>query len=403
MPKRWSFEASKESSLAPVNVYLSHIGVVMYMLKTRLEIATSISLLSGQGKEPSELDVEAIFHLASYLLTTATVGLTFYPGSDGVNSLVNYLGFADAAFDVHLDSRSRYGWLVKQDDSEGGAILANSKKEAGPPSDSACTSEVGSLCELIKDIVVIRGIAEELGYVQDSPTIIGEDNQSVCQLTEKLNGKGKRIRHVKRHINFVASYIESKVIQLRQVKSVDQEANVLTKILSSVREHWRETERLLGSSKEITLIQSIVSGKHSFQDTSRPSVAFAATLDRDSVQDILDKFISAMSTNFDSYEDDLYRNGMITVVNSYMNECHQGDSWRESVIEEGKKLTEQRSTSLQRYISESFDDNDYMKSQRLHDYGHDNKKRCIGNLMSKEGTLRRKETRNERRILKKNN
>ena len=86
-----------------------------------------------------------------------------------------------------------------------------------------------------------------------------------------------------------------------------------------------------------------------------------------------------------------------------MNECHQGDSWRESVIEEGKKLTEQRSTSLQRYISESFDDNDYMKSQRLHDYGHDNKKRCIGNLMSKEGTLRRKETRNERRILKKNN
>ena len=88
MPREWSLEASEKSPPSNVNEYLSHIGVTMYMLKTRLEIATSISLLSGQGKSPSELDVHAIFHLASYLLTTATVGLTFYPGSDGMDRLM---------------------------------------------------------------------------------------------------------------------------------------------------------------------------------------------------------------------------------------------------------------------------------------------------------------------------
>ena len=332
MPREWSLEASEKSPPSNVNEYLSHIGVTMYMLKTRLEIATSISLLSGQGKSPSELDVHAIFHLASYLLTTATVGLTLYPGSSGMDSMISYLGFADAAFDVHQDSKFRYGWLIKQGESEGGSIIAKSKKETGPPSDSACTSEVRSLCELIKDIVVIRGIAEELGYRQDQSTIVGEDNQAVCQLTRGLNGKGKRIRHIIRYIHFATAYVESKIIELRQVKSIDQEANVLTKILPSAREHWREAKRLLGKSKEISLIQAIVAGGNKKCNVIAEANMVVINEMANNPGEELEQFINKIMSKVQGTNDDNYIRGIMTVVNTYINESQQDESWRESII-----------------------------------------------------------------------
>ena len=73
--------------------------------------------------------------------------------------------------------------MAKQGDEKSGAFAAKSKKEIGPPSDSACTAEMGSLFEMVKDTVVNRDILAEIGFPQSQPTIIKEDNQSVCQLT----------------------------------------------------------------------------------------------------------------------------------------------------------------------------------------------------------------------------
>ena len=352
MPKEWTPQDSKASTPISVNIFLGHVGTIMYILKTRLEVSTSISILSGKGKNPTEMDNLAAFHLARYLITTATVGLTFYPGTNGVKEIISYIGNADAAFDIDLDSKSRYGWMVKQANTKGGAFLAKSKKESGPPSDSTCTAEIGSLCEVVKDVIVVRGIAEELGYLQQLPTIIGEDNQSVCHLTKDLNGKtGKRCRHIQRHIAFVAGYIQQKIIQLKQVTSREQEANILTKILTSAIEHWRETERLLGESAEITVLQQIVSGKKSVKSVQ--GLVFSSLMTHTNEdfnrEKIIEDFISLMSTNH--IADDEYIRGVMTLLNTYNNESNQQEDWHKMIVQEGIEATENKRCS-NKFISD---------------------------------------------------
>jgi hypothetical protein len=387
LPREWTPEASKNSPPVTVNDFLADVGTIMYILRTRLDIGTSISILSGKGKSPTELDDKAANHLAAYLLTTATVGLTFYPGSEGADSIVRYIGAADAGFDVDLDSKSRFGWTAKQLDStgekgKGGAILAKSKKESGPPSDSACTAEVGAVCELIKDVVVIRGIADELGFPQDQPTNIEEDNQSVCQLTKDINGKGKRCRHIARHIAFVAGYIQEEIVKLQQVKTQEQEANILTKILSSPYEHWREAERLLGQSEEISTIRGIVSGRR--KNSPKDSMVFSSVIinqtanQDDRREEVLSAFITKITDHSDDNLD--YMRTLATVMNTYHNDASDVNIWRDNALSknafnkrERDVLLPERNTGL---LEENVESQFEKKSRRgLHSKVNKHKRR----------------------------
>jgi hypothetical protein len=56
IPKGWTPEESRKSLSVTVNKFLGRVGVIMYLLRTHLDIATAISILSGKGKSPTELD-----------------------------------------------------------------------------------------------------------------------------------------------------------------------------------------------------------------------------------------------------------------------------------------------------------------------------------------------------------
>lgn len=316
----WTHEASSNSPKTSLTEYLSAVGTLIFMLKTRYETSTIISILSGKGQDPSLLDLEATYHLATYFLSTATVGITFRRGEKR-NNIVKFIGAADAAFDVYPDSRSQFGWMEKQGNEKSGAFIAKSKKEKGPPSDSTCTAEMGSLAELIKDTIVFRGMAEEMGFLQSFPTPILEDNQSVCQLTKGINGSGKakRIRHIARRLNFIAGYIDDKTIELINVPTNKQEANILTKILRSTIDHWRETEKLLGESQEITDIQNIVSNKAQSRKSAQKVFTTTQLYDNNN-EKIMKELITTLMTHNPSLNDEDFVKGMITVINTYYNE-----------------------------------------------------------------------------------
>ena len=107
---------------------------------------------------------------------------------------------------------------------------------------------------------------------------------------------------------------------------------MLTKILPSAREHWREAKRLLGKSKEISLIQAIVAcGSQKCNVIAEANMVVINEMANNPGEE-LEQFINKIMSKVQGTNDDNYIRGIMTVVNTYINESQQDESWRESII-----------------------------------------------------------------------
>ena len=84
------------------------------------------------------------------------------------------------------------------------------------------------LCELMW----LRGLMEEIGY-SSRPTIrLFCDNKVAIQIAQNLVQHDKT-KHVETDQHFIKEKLEAKIVQFTFVKSEDQLANILTKVVSS--------------------------------------------------------------------------------------------------------------------------------------------------------------------------
>jgi hypothetical protein len=64
-------------------LYLRLLGMLLYMTKTRPDIATAVSFASTHASKPTVAHYKDMLHIACYLRDTADRGLTLHPGIPG--------------------------------------------------------------------------------------------------------------------------------------------------------------------------------------------------------------------------------------------------------------------------------------------------------------------------------
>ena len=219
------------------------IGKLRFLAdRTRPDILTAVGILGTHAAKPSLIQTKGLKVLGDYLKTTYPMTPLTLGGKD---ENVILFGYCDASNQPADKSRLAYTFYVSLDS---GTIYARSFR-AKSVSHSACQSEIMALDEAIRQIIWLRGLLEELGFIQNEPTIIYTDSESARILIETMN-IGNNSAHLVMRLNFLHECVVNKIVSIKYINTNDQVADVLTKILP-IHGHNKHTNRLLKGHSNI--------------------------------------------------------------------------------------------------------------------------------------------------------
>lgn len=207
--------------------YQSLIGGLLYIaVNSRPDIAASISILSQQLKQPTELDWNEAKRTVRYLMSTKHLKLKL-----GGSSTTGLIAYADADWaEDKRDRKSNSGFLLQ---FAGGTISWACRKQTCIALSTA-EAEYISLGEASKEIIWMRDLLEDFDEKQTGPTTIFEDNQSCIKMV--TNKKySNRTKHIDTKFHFVKDLVEKNIIQLQYCASENMIADLLTKPLAATK------------------------------------------------------------------------------------------------------------------------------------------------------------------------
>jgi hypothetical protein len=270
--------------------YRSKLGKLQYLRVTRLDIIYTLSVLAERSHIPTMRDMRGLYWLAAFLITTREAPLSFHAGEGRINDqgVMLWSLFSDCSWATRRNSYSCMGYLIvngNMSDEESrisrpftAPTVCKTKKEAGPPSDSASAGELNSSVFVIKNGISLRGMSEEVAGIAvplsldsypegnggPSPMLVNPpsplltDNASnVRALAISTSKKPKGLRQWSRELSYARHHAEHGTIDIIGVPAPQQRANPLTKVLRSPSVYWTEAEWLLGSSDIIIALQQM--------------------------------------------------------------------------------------------------------------------------------------------------
>jgi hypothetical protein len=199
-----------------ITLYQKIIGGLIYVLKNRSDVRKEVIYLATKTSDPNMGDLIKCIRVLKYLNTTKKLGPTFYT-EEGV---VLY-GCVDAAYGVHSDGRSQTGYYISIG-RYSAPICCYTSAQNACVSQSSMEAEYVALSELGKKIIHFRNILSELGFPQNNPTIIYEDNKSAIKLATNI-----QVTRKSRHINIRHHYIRD-IIRTKEVIIVHLPSNLMT-------------------------------------------------------------------------------------------------------------------------------------------------------------------------------
>ena len=158
--------------------------------------------------------------------------------------------FCDAGYGDDPENRkSTSGGIL----SLGGYPIHSYTKQQSTVSTSTTEAEYQALSMMVSEVKFVRLLLEELGYHQQLPTDIYEDNQSARALvySTKYHERSKHI-DIKHHQ--VREAAEDGIITVKYISTNDQLADIMTKALNGKRFH--EFRKQLGIQKRGVLVSS---------------------------------------------------------------------------------------------------------------------------------------------------
>ncbi|CAI7822737.1 unnamed protein product [Closterium sp. NIES-54] len=204
---------------------------------------------------PNEEQVAAGMRVAKYLGQTPTVGLQYsataqrrQKGADGVEPARLFLtAFSDASFASEPEDMTSVGGFIC---CVGGGPTAWESKKQVDQALSSVESEYMALFRAVREIVWQRRLLAELGEEQQGPTPLYCDSQGAIALSKNpvLHGLTKHMR-VKWH--WTRSMVAAGEVELHDVKTTRQPADMITKRLVD-QQHWKvDTFRHCGISSKL--------------------------------------------------------------------------------------------------------------------------------------------------------
>ena len=214
-------EEIKEAKYLP---YAPLLGVMTYPASNcKFEIKLAISKLGSRRNGWSKKHFEVVLRVFEYALTTCEIGVIYSKGLDphGDNTLW-------ASADASLEVPRPYGCRITM--LNGAAVSLKAKKHTMTAS-SSCWAECTEFANATFDVVGCRNLLSELGFVQEAPTEIQQDNQSAQAIMNNRGSMGQTSRAMSLKVLSSRNRIEDHEVSTLDTRTDVMVADIGTKAL----------------------------------------------------------------------------------------------------------------------------------------------------------------------------
>lgn len=207
--------------------YRELVGCLMYAsLATRPDLSAAVNYFSQHQVCPNEDHWVHLKRILRYVKETLDVGLIFKDDDQG--AMLEVYSDADWANDV-IDRRSVTGCIFKVY----GCTVSWITRKQKTVSLSSTEAELSALCTAACHALWMIRVLHDLGQETTKPVVIHEDNQSTIRIAEDCRDHG-RLKHVDTKHHFLKDLIQQGVLELKFVRSSEQQADIMTKGLPPV-------------------------------------------------------------------------------------------------------------------------------------------------------------------------
>ena len=205
--------------------YRSIVGSLLYLAGiSRPDISTAVGYAGRFQENPEAVHWKLLQRILRYLKGTEAIGLKFTSGE----KIGQLEGFSDADFaEDKMERKSVTGYLFKVGNN---SVVWKSVKQKLVTL-SSCEAEYVALSQAVQEATWLRRLLEQLGFSQDNPTVIWEDNQSTIHLAKDAKHHG-RSKHIDVRFHFIRQYQEDRLVKIKYIPTGENVADMFTKPLS---------------------------------------------------------------------------------------------------------------------------------------------------------------------------
>ncbi|KAK2983111.1 hypothetical protein RJ640_013642 [Escallonia rubra] len=202
--------------------FKSLVGSLRYLTCTRPDILFGVGLISRYMEAPTVTHMKAAKRILRYLKGTIEFGLFYSPSNN-----FKLLAYCDSDFAGDLDDRkSTTGFVFYM----GNMAFTWSSKKQPIVTLSTCEAEYVAATSCVCQAIWLRFLLRELHLPQKESTEIFVDNKSAIALP-KNPVFHDRSKHINTRYHYIRECITEKAVELKDVKSQDQVADIFTKPL----------------------------------------------------------------------------------------------------------------------------------------------------------------------------
>lgn len=264
MSEKWNEAYQRDAERCDIERWMMILGMVVWILRVRLDIACAVSILCSRTQEATTRDMEALERIVAYLAFTEKIGVTFHPEvseEEKGKEWVEQTGYADAAVRAYMDdSQAQNGIATKlgSKESKSGMYMGSSAKNKSMVPLASTGAELAAAVEETKDVIWSRELLQEWGYNSEQATNVAtkvmEDNKSLITIATDYSKGSKRMRQSLNLVHFLMDNIQRKNIEFVWLEGMEHPADGLSKPLRP-KLHWRHMSKLMGEHPEIEKIR----------------------------------------------------------------------------------------------------------------------------------------------------
>ena len=224
-PSREQEQVHSAAPLTDQSDYLRLLGMLLYLTKSRPDIMAAVSFGASKASQPTTYDRQKLMYIVEYIRKTPTRGHRIYAASGEPLQLYCTV---DASYLLHPDSKGQTGYTIGLYTE--GTFYNRSAKQA-LVSTSSTHAEMRAIFTLVKDLLFIFSLCNDLKLDLKLPAIIMEDNSAVITITTDDQAYLKKCKHFLMVINYIREQVEFGLIEIRKIAGEDNTADLHTKPL----------------------------------------------------------------------------------------------------------------------------------------------------------------------------